>query len=301
MSAAVSTVDTAECSRRRGRWLGRALRGRAWRNSAGSSALPRRVDQALRPGLCCPGAAAPSERQLAGLGVGRRFQWASAHTGDRGTMTRRTGPRGWLILGICVAAGIALAVVAPGAGAGADRVKAACAQAPHGARVGWQHGHNPRRAQANQLACPLSGLARSTTQPAAPPPSLARVPAAQTALTLAAAGPDPAQSTPASPGTASIGEANRRIGRCQLRHRDQRFAAAGGPAARLHARRVRTRPRGGSPRRTRRAQGCHPDSLSGAGRRGIGASVATPVCGSCPATPVRPRWCDSPPRRSRAT
>ncbi len=126
-------------------------------------------------------------------------------------MTRRTGPRGWLILGICVAAGIALAVVAPGAGAGADRVKAACAQAPHGARVGWQHGHNPGRAQANQLACPLSGLARSTTQPAAPPPSLARVPAAQTALTLAAAGPDPAQSTPASPGTASIGEANRRI------------------------------------------------------------------------------------------
>ena len=126
-------------------------------------------------------------------------------------MTRRTGPRGWLILGICVAAGIALAVVAPGAGAGADRVKAACAQAPHGARVGWQHGHNPGRAQANQLACPLSGLARSTTRPAAPPPSLARVPAAQTALTLAAAGPDPAQSTPASPGTASIGEANRRI------------------------------------------------------------------------------------------
>src|SRR6266536_3656910 len=49
------------------------------------------------------------------------------------------------------------------------------------------------------------------TQPAAPPPSLARVPAAQTALTLAAAGPDPAQSTPASPAPAAIGEANRRI------------------------------------------------------------------------------------------
>ncbi len=126
-------------------------------------------------------------------------------------MTRSTGPRGWLILGICVAAGIALAVVAPGAGAGADRVKAACAQAPHGARVGWQHGHSPRRGQANQLACPLSGLAQSMTLPAAPPPSLARVPAAQTALTLAAAGPGPAQSTPASPASASIGEANRRI------------------------------------------------------------------------------------------
>jgi hypothetical protein len=150
-------------------------------------------------------------RQLAGLVRGRRFQWASAHTGDRGTMTRSTGPRGWLILGICVVAGIALAVVVPGAGAGADRVKAACAQAPHGARVGWRHGHNPRRAQANQLACPLSGLAQSTVQPAAPTSSLARVPAAQTALTLAAAGPGPAQSTPASPGTASGGEANRRI------------------------------------------------------------------------------------------
>ena len=49
------------------------------------------------------------------------------------------------------------------------------------------------------------------TLPAAPPPSLARVPAAQTALTLAAAGPGPAQSTPASPASASIGEANRRI------------------------------------------------------------------------------------------
>jgi len=126
-------------------------------------------------------------------------------------MTRSTGPRGWPILGICVAVGIVLAVVLPGAGAGADRVKAACGQAAHGARMGWQHGHNPRRAQTNQLACPLSGLAQSTTQPAAPAPSLARVPAAQTVLTLPAAGPDPAQSTPASPAPTSIGEANRRI------------------------------------------------------------------------------------------
>ena len=90
-------------------------------------------------------------------------------------------------------------------------------------------------------------------------------------------------------------------GRCQLRRRDQRFAAAGGPAARLHARRVRTRPRDGPPSRTRRAHGRHRDSVSGAGRREIGASVATPVDGSCPATPVWPRWCDSRPHRSRAT
>jgi hypothetical protein len=163
-----------------------------------------------------PGSRLPWRRRTERAGVrrswcGAAIAGASAYTGDRRTMTRSSGLRGWPILGICVAVGIALAVVLPGAGAGADRVKAACGQAGHGARMGWQHGHAPRRATTNQLACSLTGLAQSTTQPAAPVPRLARVPAAQTVLTLAAAGPDPAQSTPASPAPTSIGEANRRI------------------------------------------------------------------------------------------
>ena len=189
---APSTVDCCSASQ-------------ACRRTAARAVRVALVDQAVTRGLCCAGRLwhrAARGRSL-GLGVERWFGWAGVGTrGDSShTMTCRIGPRGWLIVVLCAATGVAVTVTVPGSGAGAARVTAACDTASHGVRTGWQHLHDPKRSRPKwQLLCAPSSPVPSTGESAPmPAPSLTRIPADQMTLTLTAGQPDPPPPTPATP------------------------------------------------------------------------------------------------------
>ncbi len=116
------------------------------------------------------------------------------------TMTRRICPRGWLILVLCAAAGIAVTVTVPGSGAGAARVTAACDTASHGVRTGWQHTHDPKRSHPKWLllCTPTSPVPSTGESAPRPAPSLTRIPADQTTLTLPAGQPGPPRPAPST-------------------------------------------------------------------------------------------------------
>jgi hypothetical protein len=133
-------------------------------------------------------------------------------------MTRATTRRGWLILAACAAGAAAVLTIGlPASGAGADRGHAAC-DASHGLHLGWQHGHDPRHPPGNESVCPPTVPATAPSDSAAPAapgapaastPSLTRIPAAGTVLTLSA---EPASPTPSSSrATTSTREQRHRI------------------------------------------------------------------------------------------
>ena len=104
-------------------------------------------------------------------------------------MARGTSRRRWLILVVCAAGAAAVLTVGlPGSGAGADRGRAACGAASHGMRLGWLRGHDPTHLHGNESQCPPAVPAAAPSDPApnVPMPSLTRIPAARTALTLSA-------------------------------------------------------------------------------------------------------------------